>query len=279
MIRIGLFGANGRMGQSILSVMASAGELSNEISLGCALVRPGHGLNATQISSLNALGQEAYYSSDVTDGFSKSDVMIDFTLPEATKENLSLAQDRMTPMVIGTTGIGPEEHRLMESLAKQVPVFYDTNMSLGVAVLKHLVHEATRMLGDEFDCDIFESHHRYKKDIPSGTAMSLGEEVARARGNQLKDLGTRRFNSKDPSAIQTMHEHKISEVGFSAVRGGGVFGDHDVIFSSDQEQVKLSHRALNRDVFAKGALTAAKWIVNQPPGLYSMKDLLAFKGI
>ncbi len=256
MINIGILGANGRMGKTLLeAVIADEGAI-----LRAATVRSGNDLEGQPIPS-----QDICYETDLKTAFQHCDVMIDFTLPEATQSFLKAAISFKTPLVIGTTGLNTPEHHLMEELAHVVPVVYSTNMSLGITLLNALVENAARTLGEEFDIEILEMHHRHKKDLPSGTSLTLGEYAARGREVDIKNVQCSR------------HQHgarKPGEIGFAALRGGGVFGDHDVILASDEEVITLSHRALTRSVFAKGALKAAKWIVTQPPGLYSMKDVL-----
>ena len=256
MIEIGILGASGRMGQTLVeSVIADEGAV-----LRAATVRSGHGLEGTAVSS-----RDLQYSADLGEAFKCCDVMIDFTLPPATSLFMREAIAAKTPLIIGTTGLGAAEHALMEELARVVPVVYGTNMSLGVNLLNALVEKASKALGEDFDIEIQEMHHRHKKDLPSGTALTLGEYAARGRGVDLADVECVRHEQG---------ERLPGQIGFSALRGGGIFGDHDVVMASDEEMVTLSHRALTRSVFAKGALRAAKWIVNQPPGLYSMGDVL-----
>lgn len=270
MIRIGVLGANGRMGQTLLSSVASM----KDIVLAVALVRPGHDYDARSVATEAAHGRELYYTSDWQEGYTQSDVLIDFTLPEATQQSLEKALDYETSMVIGTTGLTHEHHHLMERLSHKVPVLYDTNMSIGVALLNRLVEQTARALGSDFDCEITEMHHRHKKDLPSGTAVTLAKYAARGYEHDLEDVGTLRSGQTSGQALQISRERQSGEIGLSAMRGGGVYGDHSVVFASEEEIVTLSHRALNREVFAKGALIAARWLTTQAPGLYSMRDLL-----
>lgn len=271
MIRVGFFGANGRMGQALLNTIWSV----EGLTVKAALVRAGHGLEHKPIEQARQKGVELYYSSDIKNAMDQCDVMIDFTLPHATAEHLKIANTMAMPMVIGTTGLDESHHKLMEALAHKCPVVYSTNMSLGITLLNTLVEQAAKSLGADFDCDVTEMHHKYKKDLPSGTAITLAEHVARGRGYNLKDWATLRLNEAKLQGFKIDHHHKPGEIGLSAKRGGGVYGDHDVIFASEEETLTLSHRALNRDVFAKGALKAASWVTSQSPGLYSLKDVIA----
>lgn len=256
MIEIGVLGASGRMGQTLVGAVLA----DNESVLRAATVRAGHELEGTKVRS-----RDLHYSANLGEAFQKCDVLIDFTLPPATALFLKEAIAAKTPLVIGTTGLSAAEHERMEELAHLVPVVYGTNMSLGINLLNALVEKAAHALGEEFDIEIQEMHHRHKKDLPSGTALTLGDYAARGRGVDLVDVKCVRHEQG---------ERVPGQIGFSALRGGGVFGDHDVVMASDEEMITLSHRALTRSVFAKGALRAAKWVVTQPPGLYGMKDVL-----
>ncbi len=270
MIRTGVFGANGRMGQSLLTCLAE----TEGMYASAALVRSGHELLGKSCGQNETSLGQLLYSTDVKTALDDSDVMIDFTLPDAITQNIAACASHKKPIVIGTTGLKHEHHKLMEDLAHIVPVVYGTNMSLGVNLLNVLVEKASRALGPDFDCDIFERHHKHKKDLPSGTAITLAEHVARGRDANFQDIGTLRHDDPKPEGMQTNHIHQHGEIGLTAQRVGGVYGDHDVTFGSHEELITFSHRALNRNVFAKGALVAARWVVNQPPGLYSLKDVL-----
>ncbi len=266
-LNIGVFGANGRMGKALIDVV------DNDIgcSLSAALVREGNPLIGAQVF-LEDQEKSPLYRADMVKGFEKTDVFVDFTLPEALEKHLEYAKIYETPLVIGTTGLSAVQLQGIKDLANHIPIVYDTNMSLGITILNTFVEKMARILeAQDFDIDISEMHHSLKKDIPSGTAMTLALHAAKGRGVDLDNVGTNRF---DGTALQCNHIFKTGEIGLSAKRGGGVFGDHEVIFTSEEEMIKLSHRALSRSVFAKGALRAAKWVFNQPPGLYSMKEVL-----
>lgn len=180
-----------------------------------------------------------------------ADVIIDFSLPEGTEQVLSAVVNYGKPLVCGVSGLSEAQLQALDESARVVPVLYDRNMSLGIAVLERAVREATAALGPAFDVEISETHHVHKKDAPSGTALKLGEAVAEARGDS------------DTSAVK-----------YEVERRGEVAGDHAVVFRSSTEELRLAHSVTTRQVFADGALRAARWIVGQGPGLYLMRDVL-----
>tara|TARA_R110002095_G_scaffold171206_4_gene148772 strand:- start:1737 stop:2540 length:804 start_codon:yes stop_codon:yes gene_type:complete len=261
---IGVLGANGRMGQELIKAICE----DNQTLLKSALVRQGHDLDGKNLGILTPLCADLTYESDVSKAFEKSDVILDFTLPKATGAFLEKALERQTPLVIGTTGLSPEDHVLMEKVARTVPVVYGTNMSLGITVLNALVEQTATFLGEDFDIEILEMHHRHKKDAPSGTALTLGDFAARGRGVPFESVASFERHGEAQQA------RKKGDIGFATLQGGGVAGDHSVLFASEDEVLTLSHRALNRSVFAKGAVRAAKWVVTQEPGLYNMRNVL-----
>ncbi len=201
-----------------------------------------------------------------TELFKNSDVVIDFTIAFATETLLEAALENPTPLVIGTTGLSSHQQNLLNEASKSMPILYSTNMSLGVAVLNKLVSLASSSLSD-FDIEIVEQHHRYKKDAPSGTAMTLGEHAASARGLKLEDVRVSGRNG-------LIGERSKDEIAIMALRGGDIVGRHTVGFYNDGEFVELNHTATSRDTFAKGAIKAAKWIKNQENGLYNISDCL-----
>ena len=183
-----------------------------------------------------------------------ADVLVDFSLPAATREILDAVSVSGTPLVCGVTGLGDELIKAMTNAAETVPVVYDRNMSLGIAILESIAVQAARALGKGFNVEVHETHHVHKVDAPSGTALKLGEAVAAARG-------------EDPA---TMH--------YESERRGEVPGDHTVVFSSASERLRLGHSVATRDVFAHGALRAARWVSSRKAGLYSMRDVLGLSG-
>lgn len=271
MIHVGILGANGRMGQALIQMIPHI----DGLSLSHAVVRDTHESLGNPVGLKNAT--EMRYTHEKEIAFQNADVLVEFMLPEVTVDNISKAKLFHTPLVIGTTGLGEKEKQVLSEAAKHIPIVYDTNMSLGITMLNQLVEHVARRLKSldvDFDCEIHEKHHRHKKDMPSGTAITLGHHVAKGRDIDLQNVGSLRMTEQQPVGMQTVHQRQSGEIGFSAQRGGGIYGDHDVSFISDEEMISLSHRALNRSVFAKGALIAAKWVVSQKPGLYTMADVL-----
>ena len=196
-----------------------------------------------------------------------SDVLIDFTTPEALEAALDAACEGEAAIVVGTTGLEPRHHALIDRAARSVAVLQAANTSLGVTLLAHLVEEAAKALGPDWDIEIVELHHRDKRDAPSGTALALGQAAARGRGVTLDAMAVRgRDGIGDPRTQ--------GEIGFASLRGGSAAGDHDVLFAGDGERLVLSHHAENRAIFARGALKAAAWLAGKPAGRYTMDDVL-----
>ena len=197
----------------------------------------------------------------------RAEVVIDFSVPEATARVARACAVAGVPLVTGTTGLDDEQQAVVAEAAGAVPIVQSGNFSTGVTVLSALVEEAARRLGEGFDVEVFETHHRRKKDAPSGTALLLGEAAARARGTTL---GSSAVYAREGRA----EARATGEIGFAVRRGGGVFGEHEVAFMAEEETLTLGHQALSRDVFARGALRAAWWVRGQRPGLYTMRDVL-----
>ena len=209
----------------------------------------------------------ADHGDDVAALAKDADALVDFSAPQALEANLSAAQDAGIPIVIGTTGLSEAHHRLIDEAAERIPVLQTGNTSLGVTLLAHLVREAAQRLGPDWDIEIVEMHHRRKVDAPSGTALLLGEAAA---GGRYIDLGAYRESGRDG------HTGARAEgaIGFAALRGGTVAGEHSVIFAGEQERISLSHSAENRSIFARGAVRAAEWLIGREPGRYAMTDVL-----
>lgn len=249
-------GVFGRMGQRILALASQ--DASFEVIGG--LVEPGdsrigHTLHGTQAKA-----------TDDPTFIAQGDVLIDFTVPAATLTHIQMARVSRKPMVIGTTGLGSKELKAMQKAAGDIAIVQSPNMSLGMNVLFKLVNLAAKALPG-YDIEIIEAHHRQKNDAPSGSALKLGESVAQALGRDLsKDVVHGR------KGAQALRGPK--EIGFHAIRGGDIVGDHTVMIAGLGERLELTHRAHSRDTFAAGALQAAKWIVNQPAGAYTMQDVL-----
>ena len=211
--------------------------------------------------------EEIVVSDDLAAVLSASDVAIDFSLADATPSVLEAVLAAEIPLVIGVSGLNSETLAAIDGISQTVPILYDRNMSLGIAVLDRLVREAAATLGAGFDAEIHETHHVHKKDAPSGTALKLGASLAAARQQEFDSV-----MEYDPTGLN--RPLTPGQIGFEVTREGEVPGEHTVILTSGSERLELKHVALNRRVFADGALKAAQWLVSQPPGLYSMHHLL-----
>lgn len=195
----------------------------------------------------------------------RGDVIVDFSAPEALAASLDRSVRAAVPILIGTTGLDDLASRRIAEASRSVAVLRASNTSLGVALLEELVERAARVLGKGWDIEVLEMHHRLKRDAPSGTALTLGEAAARGRDTPLQ---------REEARSGRQLERQEGAIGFAALRGGTVVGDHDVIFAGSEERLILSHRAENRMIFARGALVAARFIAEQPPGLYGMRDVV-----
>jgi 4-hydroxy-tetrahydrodipicolinate reductase len=199
--------------------------------------------------------------------FHAVDVVIDFTVPAASVAHAGLAAKAGKGLVIGTTGLDADQTRAIEDAARHAPIVWAPNMSLGVNLLLGLVEQVARSLGDDWDIEIVEMHHKHKIDAPSGTALGLGRAAAKGRGVALDDVSVR---SRDGHT----GARKQGTIGFATLRGGDVVGDHTVIFAGEAERIELTHKATDRRIFARGALRAALWTKGKSPGLYGIKDVL-----
>ncbi len=265
MTRIAVFGATGRMGLALIRLIADDAHLE----LVGAITEPGHdsiGSDAgTAAGLLQPLG--VAITDDASSGVSCADVAIDFTLPAAVQGNVAICVESGVALVIGTTGLTADDDATLERAAGSIALLYGRNMSVGVNVLSELARQASQALGADFDIEINEAHHRYKVDAPSGTALQLGESVAQGRGVELESVAV--YDRHGVGSARTP-----GSIGLSSVRAGSIVGDHTILFAADEELVELRHRALDRAVFARGALRAAIWLAQRPAGFYSMKDVL-----
>ncbi|MDA9860791.1 4-hydroxy-tetrahydrodipicolinate reductase [Candidatus Pelagibacter sp.] len=202
--------------------------------------------------------------------FKKTDVIIDFTVPNCTLDILKIASKLKKRVVIGTTGFTQKEEALIKKFSKIIPILKAGNMSLGVNLLMYLTEIASKSLNDEYLSKVFEVHHKYKKDYPSGTALMLGKGIADGKNKNLYNLMGKKFLNKKSFPYG-------KKINFNSIRKGEIIGEHEVTFSSGKEIIKLNHEAFDRALYSDGALTAAKWLINKKPGLYSMRDLLSFR--
>ena len=207
---------------------------------------------------------------NTSDAFSQTNVIIDFTVPQCTLEVLKIASKLKKRVVIGTTGFNKKEENLIKNFAKKIPILKAGNMSLGVNLLTYMTEIASRSLGDNFLSKVYEVHHKKKIDYPSGTALMLGEGIADGKNKNLYSLMGKKYLNKKTFPYS-------NKINFNSVRKGEVVGEHEVRFSSGKEIIKLNHESFDRTLYSEGALTAAKWLMNKQPGLYSMRDLLNFK--
>ncbi|MEW4467377.1 4-hydroxy-tetrahydrodipicolinate reductase [Parasphingorhabdus sp. JC815] len=244
MTSIGIIGSEGRMGHALVNAIDERDDLS-------------HAGGVDQNDDLQKL-------------LDKSDVLVDFSSPEGLGQRLELCASTAKPVLIGTTGLEPADHRSIDEAAANIAILQTGNTSLGVNMLAALVKEAASRLGDDWDIEIVEMHHRHKVDAPSGTALLLGEAAAQGRGIALNEHSERGRDG------QTGKRAK-GAIGFAALRGGSVAGDHQVIMATDEERIELGHRAENRMIFARGAVKAALWLTQQEPGRYDMADMLGLK--
>ncbi|MCE3230215.1 MAG: 4-hydroxy-tetrahydrodipicolinate reductase [Alphaproteobacteria bacterium] len=238
MVSVGVLGSTGRMGQTILDALKSHPR--------CTLSMSGTRENLDPL-------------------FKASDVVVDFTTPDALPTHVAFGLKYGKPLVVGTTGLSSPHSLVISAASSQIPLVVSSNMSVGMTLLTHLVEKAAHFLDESYDIEIAELHHRHKKDAPSGTSLLLGERAAKGRGKRLDEL-------RDDTDRQG--ERAKGAIGFSVQRGGMVIGDHSIRFIGDEEMLDFSHRGLSRAVYAKGALRAAEWVTRQQPGLYSMADVL-----
>jgi len=202
--------------------------------------------------------------------FKKADIIIDFTIPKCTLEILKIASKLQKKIVIGTTGFTKNQENQINKFSKKIPILKAGNMSLGVNLLMYLTEIASKSLNDEYLSKIFEVHHKHKKDYPSGTALMLGKGIANGKNKNLYNLIGKKFLNKKSFPYG-------KKINFNSIRKGEIIGEHEVKFSSGKEVLTLNHEAFDRALYSEGALSAAKWLINKKPGLYSMRDLLNFK--
>lgn len=237
-----------------IGIIGSAGRMGN--ALQAAIIAAGH----TFAGGIDKGGDPLALAKD-------SDVLVDFSAPGALEFNLDAAIHAGIPIVVGTTGLEERHHWLVDAAAVSIPVLQTGNTSLGVTLLSHLVKEAAQRLGEDWDIEIVETHHRMKVDAPSGTALLLGEAAAKGRG---VDLAQEAVRGRDGIT----GARKAGTIGFASLRGGSVAGDHSVHFLADNERLTFSHLAENRGIFAKGAVRAAEWLLDRDAGRYTMPDVL-----
>jgi len=251
MVGIGVLGANGRMGMAIIKHLRDYPDMQ---------------LVALYSRSPVPIEEAQLLCTDHASVFAAADVVLDFTSPFALESHLNQAVIAQKPLLVGTTGLSKEHKQLLAKAGQDIPVVYAENASIGANLMVYLVNHVARLLGESFDIEILEVHHRHKVDAPSGTALALGRAAARGRNLDFDSHATlNRSGIRRPQSI-----------GFSAQRGGSIIGEHTVSFLGDEEAFELKHRSFSREVFVKGILQAAAWVVQQKPGLYTMMDVLGF---
>jgi len=266
-IRAIIIGVAGRMGGRLLWALH---ETSN-IHLAGAVERKDHpalGRDAGEVAGMERW--EVPIVGDLRQAIDGSDVIIDFTNAESSLKNLAIAAEKGKCAVIGSTGFTPAQVEEAKALTKKIACVLSPNMSVGVNVLFKTVSDLAKVLGDDFDVEVIEAHHRMKKDAPSGTAVKIGQILAQALNRNFQEVGV--YERKG-----LIGERKKKEIGMQTIRAGDIVGEHTVIFGGIGERLEVTHRAHSRDNFARGAIRAAAWVVNQKPGLYDMQDVLGLK--
>jgi len=267
MINVIVAGAAGRMGCRLLALIRD----STVLTLSGAIEGKGHralGSDAGEIAGCGHAGVPI--TDDFTALLDRGEVVVDFSAPEATVHHLRAMAKHRRAMVIGTTGFSALQLEELQSLASQTPCVLSPNMSVGVNLICKVIGEMAKTLGDEYDIEVIEAHHRQKKDAPSGTALKMAEVLAKAVGRDLSQVGV--YARKG-----MVGERKKGEIGIQTIRAGDIVGDHTILFGGMGERIEVTHRASSRDTFAGGALRAAQWVVRQPPGLYDMMDVLGLR--
>ena len=266
-LHITILGATGRMGRALLAAIDEAPEASLS---GASASAASRWLGQDVGVASGGSPRDVVVVADPSIALQTASVAIDFSLPVATAANVAACVQIGCPMVIGATGHDEKVREQIERAAAQIAIVMAPNMSLGVNLLLKLVELAAGSLDAEYDIEVFEAHHRNKKDAPSGTALALGAAAAAGRGVKLSDVA-------EHARTGDLAMRRRGAIGFSVLRGGDVVGDHTVTFAGIGERIELTHRASDRLAFARGALEAAKWIVSRPAGLYSMQDVLGFR--
>jgi 4-hydroxy-tetrahydrodipicolinate reductase len=264
MTNIAVLGVSGRMGRCLIRSIRESADLSVSGALASAQ-SPALGRDAGDVAGSGPIGVTV--TADRAEALAGADVVIDFTLPDAAIANLEAAAALGIPVVIGTTGLDEATQAAIRRLSHDLPVLVAPNMSLGVNLLFSLVDRAAAALGEDYDIEIFEAHHRNKVDAPSGTALRIAEIAAGARGRMLADIGIH-------TRAGQIGPRPRGGIGFAVMRGGDIVGEHRVTYAGIGESLEIAHRASDRMTFAYGAVTAARWIAGRPPGLYGMADVL-----
>ncbi len=267
MIKVAVTGAAGRMGGRIITLVTEA----EGLAVSGAVEMAGHarlGEDAGYVAGCGLLG--VAITESLEQAMADADLLIDFTFPEVTLANVAVCARLGKQMVVGSTGFTSEQRETLTGFAKDIPIVFAPNMSVGVNVCFKILKDIARTLGDGFDVEIVELHHNKKKDSPSGTAVRMGEIVADALGRDYNQVAN--YHREGMCGERTREE-----IGMQTVRGGDIIGEHTVYFVGMGERIELTHRAMSRDMFARGAVRAAGWLAGKPAGLYDMQDVLGLK--
>ncbi len=265
-LKVVIAGCSGRMGHALLETVFA----DTDLVLHGALDRPGNPNLGRDAGEQLGKASGVVVTSDIDSALKDADVLVDFTRPEASMQYLEACQKAGVGVVIGTTGFAAEQKTAIEAAAKNIPIVFAPNMSVGVTLLINLVEQAAKVLKDGYDIEVVEMHHRHKVDAPSGTALRLGEAAAHGIGQDLKDCAIYAREG-------VTGEREAGKIGFATLRGGDVVGDHTVMFAGTGERVEITHKASSRATFAVGALRAAKFLSDKSSGLFDMQDVLGLK--
>ena len=263
-INVGVIGAGGRMGRMLIEAVQE----NPQTTLNAAIERQGSSLVGADAGEVAAIGRlDVQIVDDLKAVINDIDVLIDFSLPDATEQNMQICAANKVAMVIGTTGFNEQQEQVLTEASKQIAIVYAGNYSTGVNLSLKLLGMAAKAFGSDADVEVIEAHHKHKIDAPSGTAYMMAEAVAEARGQNLKDVAV--YGREGQTG-----ERKAGSIGIHAIRGGEIIGDHTVMFIADGEVVEITHRARARMTFAAGAVRAATWVIQQEVGQYNMQDVL-----
>ncbi|BFQ92420.1 4-hydroxy-tetrahydrodipicolinate reductase [Gallibacterium anatis] len=263
-LRIAVVGAGGRMGRQLIQAISKA----DGVQLTAAFEREGSSLVGSDAGELAGIGHNGITVSDnLAQQADNFDLLIDFTRPEGTLAHLAFCSANNKKMVIGTTGFDEQGKQAIKQAAEKIGIVFASNYSVGVNLVFKLLEKAAKVMGDYCDIEIIEAHHRHKVDAPSGTALSMGEHIAKAMGKNLKDHAVYAREG-------ITGERKQDQIGFATIRAGDVVGEHTVWFADEGERVEIAHKASSRMTFANGAVRAAKWLANHDKGLFDMTDVL-----
>jgi 4-hydroxy-tetrahydrodipicolinate reductase len=263
-IKVGVIGAGGRMGRMLIEAVKD----NKQTTLSAAIERQGSSLVGADAGEVAAIGRlDVQIVDDLKAVVDDIDVLIDFSLPDATEKNMQICAEHNVAMVIGTTGFNEQQEQVLAKASEQIAIVYAGNYSTGVNLSLKLLGMAAKAFGNDADVEVIEAHHKHKIDAPSGTAYMMAEAVAEARGQNLKDVAV--YGREGQTG-----EREAGTIGIHAIRGGEIIGDHTVMFIADGEVVEITHRARARMTFAAGAVRAATWIIQQEVGQYNMQDVL-----